>query len=124
MLVRKAERLLGQLVFAGQRRTKHCWIVSVECDHHSLIEVLTDGMCSERCTTAGAQITGKANLHGNLASGQFLNQFRILRGGQPVSEAFDAEIQRAPDRFRSGAFSGMGGKVQTAIGCICIGVTE
>src|SRR3984893_19058957 len=66
VLVGKSEQLLGQLVFPGQRCTKHCRIVSVECDHNSPVKVLTNGMSVERRARARAQIAGKTYLHRDL----------------------------------------------------------
>ena len=67
-------------------------------------------------TAAGAQVAGHANFNRNLALGQLLQQFRIFGGSEGVADAFGFEIERAPDGFRSGAFSGVDGEMKAVLG--------
>ena len=112
----KPNRLLRQLVLPRQGRTKHRGIVSVERNHDALIEILAHRMIVQRRASSRLQIAGEANLDRNLPRSQLLHQFRILRRCQPVSDPLRAQIERAPDRFRPGIFSGVGGKPHTMVG--------
>src|SRR6266849_10198405 len=102
VLVGKGERILSQLVFPGEGRTKHRWIVSVERDHHPVVKVVADRVFGQGLTAAGAQIAGEANLHRNLAGRQLFHQFKILPGSQPMANPLCPKIQCAPDGFGSG----------------------
>src|SRR5208282_764193 len=58
-------------------------------------------------TTTRPQIAGHADFDRNLALGQLFDQFWIFLGSQAVADAFRLEIQRAPNRLRPSAFTGV-----------------
>src|ERR1700685_2716590 len=97
MLVGKAEGILRQLIFPAQRSLEHRGIVRIERDHHTLIEIIADWMLSNGLAHASAQVARDANLHRNLTGGKWLDQFGILRGGEPVTDPLGWEIQCAPN---------------------------
>ena len=70
-------------------------------------------MLRELRAAARPQIAGHADFNRNLAFGQLFDQFRILRGGKAVADAFRFEVERAPDGFRSGVLARMSGEMKT-----------
>src|SRR6266436_4717089 len=124
MLVGETEFGLGQLIFLSNRRIKHRGVITVDCDHQALIEISPDGMLGDFGATSGAQVACQANFHGNLPGGQFLDQLWILVSGQAMSNTLGSKIQRAPNGFWPGAFSGMGSQPEAFNGGVSVGVAE
>jgi hypothetical protein len=67
-------------------------------------------MLSKLAAAAGAQVARHADFDRNLAFGELFDEFWILFGGQAVSDALGLDVERAPDRFGSGALAGVGGE--------------
>src|SRR5262249_54245858 len=124
MLISKAEFSLGKLVFLIKRSGKHGGIVCVEGKHQALVKVSLDRMISNFDTTRRAEIAAEADFDGNLALGEFFDQFRILVRGQSVADSLRTEIQRAPDGFRPGILAGMGCEAQPLVFGIGILLTK
>src|SRR6266853_668398 len=116
VFVGEAEVLLRYLVFPRQGCAEHSGIVGVERDHEAVVKILFYRMLCDRLAAACAQVAGNADFDGNLALGQLFQQIRILRCGQAVADAFGAEIDRSPDRFRASGLSGVRGETQTVVG--------
>src|SRR6202162_715536 len=72
-------------------------------------------MLREFGAAARPQIAGHADFNRNLALGQLFNQFRILRSGQAVADAFRFEVQRAPNGIRPGAFTSVRREMKTVL---------
>src|SRR5260370_24616560 len=115
VLIGEAERLLHQRVLLNKRCSKHGWIVGVEGQHQSLVEVAPHRMLRKLGAAARPQIAGHANFNRDLAFGQLFNQFRILRGSKAVADAFRFEVQRAPYGFRPGIFTRVRREMKTAL---------
>ena len=49
-------------------------------------------MFGEAVAASGTEIAGDADFYGNLARGEFLNQFWVLIGFEAVANAFSAKI--------------------------------
>src|SRR5947209_2277441 len=106
MFVRKAERLLCQLVLTIERGFKNGRVVGIDRDHQSMIEVRTNRMIAGQAAAAGTKVAGDTDFDGNLALGKFLDQFGVLNGRQNVAKTLGTKVERAPDRFRARSFSG------------------
>src|SRR6266849_6205756 len=115
VFVGEAERLLHQRVLLNKRCLKHGWIVGVEGQHQSLVEVAAHRMLRKLGAAARPQIAGHADFNRNLVLGQLFDQFRILRGSKAVADAFRFEVQRAPDGFRPGIFTRVRREMKTAL---------
>src|ERR1035437_3595678 len=116
VFVGEAERLLNKSVLLGQRGTKHGRIVGVEGQHQSLIKVAPHRMLRQFGAATRPQIAGHADFNRNLVLSQLFDQFRIQPGGKAVTDAFRLEVQRPPDGFRPGAFTGVGGEMKAVLG--------
>src|SRR5215469_4332982 len=124
MIVGEAERLLRQLVFAGKSRRDNRGIVAVQGNHETLIEVLADGVIGQSAAAPGTQVAGQADFHRDLAVSEFFDQFRILNRGESVTDAFGAQVERAPDGTRARGFSSMSRHVQTVIAGVGVDIAE
>ena len=124
MLFAEAEFLLHQLVLTGKGGREHGGIVGVQRDHQTFVEIALDGMLGDRRAYAGLQIAGHANLDRNLPLGEFLDQVGILVRGQSVADALGTQVQRAPDRFRTGGLARVCGQTQPVFGAIRIYFAE
>src|SRR5215831_900830 len=124
MIVCEAERLLRQLVFAGKSCGEHRGIVAVQGNHESLIEVLADGVIGQTAAAPGKQVAGEADFDRNLAVSEFFDQFGILNRGESVTDAFGAQVERAPDGTRARGFSCMSRHVQAVIASAGVDIAE
>src|ERR1035441_235315 len=116
MVVREIEGPLHQLVLVDQRGAKHGGVVGVERQHKTLVEIAAHGVLRQLRTASRAQVAGDADFDWDLAAGEFFHQFGILPSGNSVADALHSQIQSAPDRVRSGDFSGVGGEMKTVFG--------
>ena len=66
MLVSEAERLLSKLVFTCQRSAKKRWIIGIQRNHESLIEIAFHRMFSRSLANTRAQIAGHADFDRDL----------------------------------------------------------
>src|SRR6266851_1164674 len=124
VFIGEAERLLHQRVLLNKRCLKHGWIVGVEGQHQSLVEVAAHRMLRKLGAAARPQIAGHANFNRNLAFGQLFNQFRILRGSKAVADAFRFEVQRAPNGLRPCILTSVGREVKTVLRTARVGACE
>src|ERR1700683_2573957 len=116
MLVGESEGLLGDLIFARQRCAEHGRVVAVERDHYTVIEIIFRRMIGEAGAEASAKITGKADFHRYLALGKLFDEIRVVKSSKPVADAFDAQVERAPNGFRRPSLAGMRRKAQPVVG--------
>ena len=56
---------------------------------------------------SGLQVAGEADFDWHLTLRQLFDQFGILRGSEPMSNSFRAQIQRAPNRLWARALAGV-----------------
>src|SRR5437868_8694891 len=97
MLIAEGERVLCQLVFAGERSAKHRWIVTVQGDHEALIEIAAQRMLADPPAATGPQIARQANFYRDLTPRQLFDQLSILPGCKTVPNAFRPQIERTPN---------------------------
>src|ERR1700677_2645697 len=124
VFVGEADRLLHQRKFLDQRRAKHRGVVAIQSQHQSLIEVPSHRMLRQFGTSARPQIAAHAAFNRNLGLSQLFDQFRILPSRQPMSNAFRLKVQRAPDRSRPSALTGMSCEMKTSFRATCIDSCE
>ena len=87
ILTQPAIVLRIQIIF-GERAITDERIIAVDRQHQALIEVAAHRMLRQFGAAARPQIAGNADFNRNLALGQFFDQFRIPRCGEPVPDAF------------------------------------
>src|ERR1700691_4680629 len=115
MFIGESEGLLGKLVFAGERGVEHGWVVRVERDHHSMVEVGFRGMLGKARAKAGAQVASEADSGGPLLLCEFFDKIGIVEGRKAVADALGAQVERPPDRFRRAGFAGVGSQAQAVV---------
>ncbi len=120
----EGEVLAGEAVFAFEIAEEERGVVGGERDHEARVEIAAQGVVLETRATAGFQVRGDADLEGGLALGQDGEQFRIVDGGEGVTEALGADVQGAPDAFRADRFAGVGGEAETGFASFGIEVAE
>src|SRR5262249_25838202 len=104
--------------------TEHRRIIAVEREHQAFIEITAYRMPLDSFATSGADITGHADFNRDLALRQLFDQLGIARSGECVADALGFQIERSPDRFRSGVFSGVRREMQSMIGGTGEGILE
>jgi hypothetical protein len=124
VLVGESEGVLRQLIFPRERCPEQRRIIRVQRYHHSLVEIVFDRMLGGRLANSCAQITGNANLNGNLAIRQLFDQISILRGGQTVADALRMKVERSPNGFRRARLPSMGRQAQAMVLSICVGAPK
>src|ERR1700722_9512489 len=110
MLIGKSKCFLRELIFTRQSGAEQRWIVGVERDHHALVEIVPRGMFRYRRAHSGAEIAGDTQFHGNLALCEFFDQVWVLGGTEAVTNAFGAQVERSPNRFRRSGLSSVRGQ--------------
>src|SRR5580700_8519757 len=115
MFVGEGESVLSELVLAVQGGAEQCGVVGVERDHHALIEVAFGGMLGDGGADSGAHVAAEAELDGNLALREFIDQIGIVRGGDGVADTFGAQVERSPDGFGRAGFAGVGGGAEAVV---------
>src|SRR5258708_5126704 len=116
MFVGESEKLLGDLVLAGQRGAKHGRVIAVESDHNALVEVGLGRMIVEVGAQPRAQVARQTNFNRDLTLGELFDQISIVEGGEAVANALAAQVERPPHGLGWTGFASMRSQPQAMVG--------